>query len=106
MRRNLGDRRGQAMVYYVLSEIKHRQQACREALQYAKLSLTICKTLDDKAGTAFSLQRIGDVWDCNDHHNKAIKAWHEALAIAQEISHGSLVSELTERLKGNSFRFD
>ncbi len=98
MGRNLGDRRRQAMVFYVLSEISHRQQACKDALRYSEQSLALCRVLDDKPGIAFALQRLGDVWACNDQNKKAVEAWNEALEIAQQIPNKTLTIELQERL--------
>jgi tetratricopeptide (TPR) repeat protein len=98
MGRNMGFRRGQAMVNYVLSEISQRQQAYHDALQYAEQSLALSRTFKDKAGVAFSLQRLGDILECLNQYHKAYDKWREGLEIARQIQHQTLVIDLRKRL--------
>ncbi|MCP4423748.1 MAG: tetratricopeptide repeat protein [Chloroflexi bacterium] len=100
LHRNLGDRRGQAMVYYLLSEFNQQQKAYDDALKNGKKSLEICRALQDIPGTAFSLHRLGDVYKCLSQFQQACQSWREALEIAKQLGHSKLSQDLTERLRG------
>lgn len=98
MRRKLGDRRGEAMVHYVLSEISQQQQAYHDARRYCEQSLKMSRLINDKVGIAFSQRQLGDVWVCLNQYQKGCHMWREALEIARQIQHKTLVTDLEERL--------
>ncbi len=99
MRRNLGDRRGQAMIFFQLSWFNLQQEDHDAALKYGQRSLEMCRALDDKSGIAFSLQRVGDIYQAINQMERACMIWHEALLIAQDIQQARLLDTLPKRLK-------
>jgi tetratricopeptide (TPR) repeat protein len=97
--RKLGDRRGLAMSYYELCEFYRRQGLNDEALKYGQNSLRICLALEDIPGTAFSLQRLGDIYKALNQPEQACRSWREALELARKLTHKNLVQKLTKQLQ-------
>jgi iron-sulfur cluster repair protein YtfE (RIC family) len=55
--------------------------------------------LEDIPGTAFSLQRLGDIYKALNQPEQACRSWREALELARKLTHKNLVQKLTKQLQ-------
>jgi len=85
IRRELGDRVGEAQTLNNIGEVYNGLDEYSKALEILQQALGIRKEVSDKAGIGETLNHIGDAYNGLDEYPKALAILQQALAIRKEV---------------------
>ena len=98
--KNMGDQRSRAVGLFTLSRINRDMQEYETAVTVGYESLALCQALQDRLGTAYVLQLLGDLMQVQGKLAEAYELWLQAQTIAQQLQHTLLIESLKVRLDG------